>query len=520
MFNLAVILRESAASSPRRPAATWDGGSMTYAELDDLSDRFAGALTDRGVLLGQRVAVQLPNTAAFLVAYFGILKAGAVMVPLNVLLKTEEIAFHLGHSSARLLVTWAGVLEHALAGAAQAGVDDVVVVGEVVVAPSEAGAAGSPSVVPFASLLSAPPAVRPMADTGPDDTAVVVYTSGTTGVPKGAELTHFQLYMNADIPGRLFGVQADDVVVAALPLFHVFGLSSILNCALRFGASLSLVPRFSAEAVLTAVERDRATVFEGVPTMFTALLAHPGLAQADVSSLRIAISGGAAIPAAVFDAFEQRFGVTILEGYGLSETASSTTFNRSVDDRRIYSVGSPLWGTECEIWDEHDHRLPAGSEHVGEIVTRGFHTMKGYLDDPEATAAAFAHGWLHTGDLGYVDEDGYFFVVDRKKELIIRGGYNVYPREVEETLYRHPDVDEAAVVGIPDDRLGEEVLAFVALRAGAVVTADELITYCRDHLAGYKYPRVVDLRARLPKSATGKILKLELKAGLAVRATA
>jgi long-chain acyl-CoA synthetase len=221
--------------------------------------------------------------------------------------------------------------------------------------------------------------------------------------------------MNADIPGRLFGVQASDVVLAALPLFHVFGLSSAMNCAVRFGAALSLVPRFDPDTLLTSIARDGATVFEGVPNMFVALLTHPDLDRYDVSTLRIAVSGGAAIPAPILDAFEDRFGLIILEGYGMSETASTTTSNCSADDRRAYSVGKPIWGTECQVWDDQDRPLPSGSDHVGEIVTRGFHTMKGYLDDPDATAAAFCDGWLRTGDLGYRDHDGFFFIVDRKK---------------------------------------------------------------------------------------------------------
>ena len=510
MFNLAVILRESATTTPDKPVAVWAGGQMTYAELDDLSDRLAVALAERGVSAGERIGLQLPNSAPFLVAYFGILKAGAIVVPLNVLLKTQEVAYHLRDSSARALITWAGVMQHACAGAAQAGVRHVFVVGDI--APGEVP--GPVHVSPFDELVAAATQLRPLAATNADDTAVIVYTSGTTGRPKGAELTHFQLYMNADIPGRLFGVLADDVVLAVLPLFHVFGLSSVLDCAVRFGATVSLVPRFDPDTVLAAIERDRVTVFEGVPTMFIALLVHPALDSYDVSTLRIAISGGAAIPADVLDEFERRFGLVILEGYGLSETASTTTFNCSIDDRRIYSVGKPIWGTELQIWDEQGRSLPRGPEHVGEIVTRGFHTMKGYLGDPEATAAAFAGGWLHTGDLGYIDQDGFVFVVDRKKELIIRGGYNVYPREVEEVLYAHPDVVEAAVIGVPDERLGEEVLAVVALREGRQVSADELIDWCRERLAAYKYPRVIDLRDHLPKSATGKILKIELKGQL------
>lgn len=342
------------------------------------------------------------------------------------------------------------------------------------------------------------------------DTAAIVFTSGTTGVPKGAELTHIQLYMNADIPGRLFDVRADDVVLTILPMFHVFGMSSILNVAARFGCTLSLVPRFDARAALEAIQRDHVTIFEGVPTMFVAVLEHPELDRYDTSSLRVAISGGAAIPAHVLDAFEQRFGVIILEGYGLTETASTTTFNISAGERRAYSVGKPIWGTETQIWDERGNRLPPGREHVGELVTRGFHVMKGYHGQPEATAEAMAGGWLHTGDLGYVDEDGFFFIIDRKKELIIRGGYNVYPREVEEILYHHPAVAEAAVVGVPDARLGEEVAAYVSLKPGEPATRAELIAYCRDRLAAYKYPRYVEIRDALPKTANGKIAKLDL----------
>jgi long-chain acyl-CoA synthetase len=502
MFNLAVMLRESASATPAKPVALFDGGRLTYAELDGLSDRLAAGLQRHGVAPGDPVALQLPNVPQFLIAYFGILKAGAVAVPMNVLLKAPEVAFQLGDSGARLLITWAGVLDDAAKGAAQAGVGDVFVLG---------GGAGAETATPFERLLETAPADRPLAAREPNDTAVVIYTSGTTGRPKGAELTHFQLYMNADIPGRLFGIQAEDVVLTALPLFHVFGLSSILNIAVRFGATMSLIPRFEPGAVLAAIERDRITVFEGVPTMYVAILGHPELGRHDLSSLRVGISGGAALPAQVLDAFEQRFGVVILEGYGLSETASTTTFNRSATERRAYSVGKPIWGTETQVWDDQGQQLPPGRDNVGELVTRGFHVMKGYLSQPEATAEAFAGGWLHTGDLGYADEEGFLFIVDRKKELIIRGGYNVYPREVEEVLYAHPAVAEAAVVGVPDERLGEEVAAFVAVKAGRSLTEAELIAHCRERVAAYKYPRHVEFRDGLPKSATGKILKKLLR---------
>jgi long-chain acyl-CoA synthetase len=501
MFNVGVILRESASAAAGKPVVLYDGGRMTYAELDSLSDALAAGLVEFGVRPGEAVGLQLPNIPQFLVAYFGILKAGAVVVPMNVLLKSREVAFYLSDSRARLLITWGGIADEAAKGAAEAGVSDVFVVGE---APMGSSAAA------FADLLKPAPPRRPIAVRGPEDTAAIVYTSGTTGRPKGAELTHFQLYMNADIPGRLFDIQADDIVLTVLPLFHIFALSSILNIAVRFGCTLSLVPRFEPGAVLRAIERDRATIFEGVPTMYVGLLAHPELDTFDTSSLRVAISGGAAIPAKVLDAFEARFGVVILEGYGLSETASTTTFNRSVHERRTYSVGKPIWGTEVQIWDKDGRQLPPGRDHVGELVTRGFHVMKGYLNQPEATAEAFAGGWFHTGDLGYMDEDGFFFIVDRKKELIIRGGYNVYPREVEEVLYTHPAVAEAAVVGIPDERLGEEVKAFIAFKPGTSASDDELIEFCRERVAAYKYPRVVEVRDELPKSGTGKIAKLQL----------
>jgi len=501
MFNLALMLREAARATPGKPVALFDGGQMTYGELDALSDRLADGLLGLGLRPGDTVGVQLPNIPQFIVTYFGVLKAGGVVVPMNVLLKAPEVAYHLSDAKVRVLVTWAGVLEEAAKGAADAGVRDVFVVGE---APGGHAA-------PFAQLLAAPSAQRPFVGREPTDTAVVVYTSGTTGLPKGAELTHFQLYMDADIPGRLFDVQQDDVLVTVLPLFHVFGLSSLLNIAIRFGAALSLIPRFDPGTVLAAVQRDRATIFAGVPTMFMSLLAHPELDKYDMSSLRVAISGGAAIPAEVLDRFEERFGVAVLEGYGLSETAATATFNRSVSERRAYSVGKPIWGTEVQIWDDQGQPLPPGRENVGELVTRGFHVMKGYLDKPEATAEAFEGGWFHTGDLGYMDEDGFFFIVDRKKELIIRGGYNVYPREIEEVLYAHPAVAEAAVVGVPDNWLGEEVKAFVAVNPGQAVSADELIAHCKERVAAYKYPRSIEFRDELPKSATGKILKRELR---------
>jgi len=500
-FNLAAILSESARSAPDRPVAVFDGGQLTYRHLEMASDRVAANLAAAGIEPGDRIALQLPNIPQFLVAYFGILKAGAVVVPLNVLLRAPEVAFQLSDSGARVLITWEGVLAEAAKGGEAAGIGQIYAVGH---------AAGAGGALPFERLLEGASLPVEMVMRDPVDTAVIVYTSGTTGRPKGAELTHIQLYMNADIPGRLFGVRPDDVVITALPLFHVFGLSSILDCCVRFGATMSLIPRFSPAAVLAAVQRDRATIFEGVPTMFADLLSYPGLDDYDLSSLRVAISGGASIPAPVLDAFEERFGLVILEGYGMTETASTTTFNPSEAERRAYSVGKPIWGTETQVWDSGCRPLPPGPEHVGEVVTRGLHVMKGYLNQPEATANAFTGDWLHTGDLGYFDEDGFLFIVSRKKELIIRGGYNVYPSEIENVLHAHPAVAEAAVVGVPDERLGEEVMAVVIARGAVELRETELVAWCRERLAAYKCPRIYRFRSELPKNTLGKVLKDEL----------
>ena len=501
-LNLATILLESARSHPAKPAVIMNGRPTTYAELDAASDRFAVGLQQRGLSPGDAVALQLPNVPQFVVAYFGILKAGCVVVPMNVLYKAGEVEHVLRDSGARMVVTWAGSAEEAAKGAAGAGITDVAVL-------TPPGSPTSRAGRPFEELLAAGPAgAPPLVQTDPGDVAVVVYTSGTTGRPKGAELTHFQLLMNADTPGRLFGIRDDDVVLTVLPLFHVFGLSSILDVCVRFAATMTLVPRFDAG---DCARGDAARPGNGVRRR-----AHDVHRRAqrtrtstgyDLSALRVGVSGGAPIPAEVLDAFERRFGVVILEGYGMSETGATTTFNPSAEERRVYSVGKPIWGVDVQIWNADGRRLPPGREHIGELVVRGVNVMRGYRGDPAATAEAFAGGWFHTGDLGCVDEDGFIFIVDRKKELIIRGGYNVYPREVEDVLYAHPAVAEAAVVGIPDDRLGQEVKAVVVVKPGGRASAPELIEYVRERLASYKYPRVVEFRDALPKNAANKIVK-------------
>jgi long-chain acyl-CoA synthetase len=504
-LNIAYLLRESAKAHPDKPALLFDGGSLTFGQVDALSDQLAAGLRASGYGPGTAIGLQLPNIPQFVTAYFGILKAGCVVVPMNVLLKAPEIAFQLGDSQAAALITWAGTAEQAAKAAAAARVQHLYLVST----PGIEATVGEPLETLFAA--ADPNAPAPLEQCDPGDTAVLIYTSGTTGTPKGAELTHFQLLMNADTPGRLFGIRDDDVVLVVLPLFHVFGLSSQLNVCMRFGATMSLVPRFDPARVLEVIRRDRVTVFEGVPTMYIALLQQPDVSAQDVASLRVGVCGGASLPAEVLDAFEKKFGILILEGYGLTESASTTTFNISAAERRIYSVGKPIWGVDVQVWDDSDHVLPAGPDQVGEVVIRGVNVMKGYYRDPQATEAAFTRGWMRTGDLGYFDEDGFLFIVDRKKDLIIRGGYNVYPREIEEVIYTYPGVAEVAVVGVPDERLGEEVKAFVIPQPGVSLTQDEIREYVKERVAAYKYPRIVEFRSEVEHGPTGKILKTELR---------
>ncbi|MFL5909980.1 MAG: long-chain-fatty-acid--CoA ligase [Gaiellaceae bacterium] len=461
------------------------------------------AASPEGLRPGQTVAVQLPNVPQFLFAYFGILKAGLVMVPLNPLLRAPEVAYHLSDSDTALLITFDAYSTEATEAARQVGGIPVYMV--------SSGASTLPEGIRSFDELYRSPDSTEIAATSADDTAVLLYTSGTTGRPKGAELTHFQMYMACAVGGEAFGYRPEDVSLTVLPLFHVFGLSSTLNVAIRYGGSVVLLPRFEAAAALEALERRRCTVICGVPTMYIALL-HADVAGRDLSALRVGVSGGASIPGEVIRGFEEKFpGVVILEGYGLSETVALATFNRSAEDRRVLSIGKPMWGVDIRIVDEEDRELPPGPEHVGELVMRGHNVMKGYYKNPEATAEALRGGWFRTGDLAYRDSDGFLFIVDRKKDLVIRGGFNVYPREIEEVLHQHPDVTEAAVVGRPDERLGEEVVAYVTVRAGASTDPAELIEFCKQRLAAYKYPRAVHLLDELPRNATGKVLKTELR---------
>jgi len=463
VFNLATTLTESAFEHPEKFVCRSADRDISYRELDELTGRFAAALRASGLEPGDRVAVQLPNVPEFLVAWYGILKAGLVMVPMNPQLTATETEYLLTHSGAR---------RHFADPAEVAGLCDTAASGGGVAAASGGEVAA----------------------TAPGDTAVIIYTSGTTGRPKGAALSHFQLYMSSTVASETFGAVPEDVTLAVLPLFHVYGLSCSLVSPVRFGATMSLVRRFEIPAVLDAMERHRVSITLGVPTMYHALLTAE-LEDRDLSAFRVASCGGAPMPRALIEGFETKFGVTVLEGFGMSETGGS--------------IGKPLWGVQARIAGVEGR---TGPENVGELLIKGHVVMNGYHEDPAATAEAIVDGWLHTGDLGYRDEDGFFYIVDRIKDMIIRGGFNVYPREVEEVLYRHPAIREAAVLGRPDERLGEEVVAVVVLGPQAAeTTAEEIVAFCRASLAGYKCPREIRFVDRLPRNASGKVLKRALR---------
>ncbi|NKY16202.1 long-chain fatty acid--CoA ligase [Streptomyces somaliensis DSM 40738] len=484
----------SAAAHPDRPALRLGADELTFAELDDLSSRAAARLRALGTASGDRVAVLLPNSPVFAVLYYGILRAGAIVVPLNPALRAGEVEHCLDDAGAALLLAWHRDAQEAVEGARRTGTPHLVV-------------------EPRAFLDGLRAHRPPDRDEprSPADSAVVLYTSGTTGDPKGAELTHRNLRRNVDEGARVLRLGPTDVVFGGLPLFHSFGQVMGLNCAVSVGACLTLLPRFTPEDALSVIERDRVTVFLGVPTMYTLMLRlaqDPGSRPRDPSTLRVGLCGGSPMPVEVLHGFEEAFACAVLEGYGLSEASPLACVNRIDRERVAGTVGVPVDGVEMRVVDRAGRELPDGE--VGEIVIRGHNVMRGYWRRPRATAEAVRDGWLHTGDLGVRDARGDFRIVDRIKDLVIRGGCNVHPREVEEVLHAHPAVAEAAVVGVPHEVHGQEVAAAVVLRAGRSATPEELIGFVRERVAPFKYPRVVWITDHLPKGPTGKVLKREI----------
>ncbi len=494
MTNLSMNLVATARDHGDTVALRCGDDALTYAEFDAAAARVATLLEREGIEPGDRVGIMLGNTPAFALAFYGILRRGAIAVPMNPLLKAREVEFYLTNTGASALFATPMFADEARPAAEAAGsrlwlVDD----------------AG------LAELIADLPAQPSPVERGETDTAVILHTSGTTGKPKGAELTHGGLARNGEITARtLLGIEFGDVVMGCLPLFHVFGLTCGMNTSVLVGATLTLIPRFDPRTAVQVIERDKVTVFLGVPTMYAAMLSvAQDFGPSATATLRTCASGGASLPVRVLRDFEKTFGCMILEGYGLSETSPVASFNHPDRERKPGSIGTPIEGVRMRVVDGDGNEVATGEP--GEIQIAGHNIMKGYWNLPDATAAAIdEEGWFSSGDIGKKDDDGYYFIVDRKKDLIIRGGYNVYPREVEEVLYEHPAVAEAAVVGIPHDSLGEEIGAAVSLKPGTFADPAELIDFVKDRVAAYKYPRHIWILAELPKGATGKILRREI----------
>jgi long-chain acyl-CoA synthetase len=491
-MSLAHLLTDTAAQHGEHTAVKLDDVELTYQALDGASQLVAGLLASQGVQPGDRVGIMLPNVPYFPAVYYGVLRAGGVVVPMNPLLKGREVQFHLEDSGAKVLFAWHDFAEDGGKGAEAAGAE---LVG---VAPGE-----------FEKLLGEQEARPDIVDRDDEDTAVILYTSGTTGTPKGAELTHSNLRRNVEAATALFDMSPDDVVFGGLPFFHSFGQTCALNATISRGGTITLLPRFEPEKAFEVIQRDKVTILEGVPTMYSALINHPAGDACDTSSLRVCVSGGSALPGEVLRGFEEKFDAAILEGYGLSETSPVASFNHPDRERKVGSIGTPIEGVEMKVVDDDGKEVPQGE--VGEIAIKGHNVMKGYWQRDDATQEVMRDGWFHTGDMATIDDDGYFFIVDRKKDLIIRGGYNVYPREIEEVLYEHPAVAEAAVVGVPHGELGEEVGAAVTLKEGESVDEDTLRDFIKEQVAAYKYPRQIWFVDELPKGPTGKILKREIQ---------
>ena len=517
MLNLSMLLEDSARSFPDREALVLGPTRLTYAQVNAAANQVANLLVTRGIEPGDKVALSCPNLPYFPIVYYGALKAGAVVVPLNVLLKSREIGYHLKDADVKAYFCFEGTPELPMAAEGHAGLRQARGVEHFFVITGDP-AASSP-IDGTETLGQALAGMSPVFESvirEPGDTAVILYTSGTTGQPKGAELSHANTMMNVVANNRLVeSVPATDNHVVCLPLFHAFGATVQMHAGFSMAATLHLVPRFDASAVIDLMQRETITFFAGVPTMWWGLL-NALSGEVDVrrlaDNLRIGVSGGAALPVEILTRVKQSFGVDVLEGYGLSETSPTATFTDRRREPRPGSIGIPIWGVDLKLITP-DWSDVTGPDEVGEIAIRGHNVMKGYYGRPEATAEVIKDGWFRTGDLARRDADGYYYIVDRAKDLIIRGGFNVYPREIEEVLLTHPAVSLAAVVGVPHDSHGEEIKADVVPEPDSTLTAEELVAWSRDKMASYKYPRIVELVTNLPMTATGKILKRELSAG-------
>ncbi len=498
--SLSAQLAHTAERGPDRPALTLGDRTLTYADFDAAVSSLAGGLAEEGLAPGDRVALWMPNVPEFAITYFAISRAGGIVLPLSTLWGLEELSYILGNAEASAIV------------AAHLFDDTVRSLPERVPSLRRLIAWGDSKLTDalrLGDLMSRPPNPELHRSTSGNEPAVLIYTSGTTGRPKGATLTHMNLLSNARACEEVIEVGPDDRFLAVLPLFHSFGATVCMILPMILGAHSVLLPRFSPAEVLHALSACRITVFAGVPAMYTVLLGVRDDSACDLSALRICVTGGAPAPSKLITEFQRRFGAILVEGYGPTEASPVVSVNPPHGLQKIGSVGPPLPGVEVRVADEAGQMLPAGE--VGEVLVRGPNVMLGYWRAPEATTETVVGGWLHTGDMGQVDEDGYLYIVGRKKEMVIVAGMNVYPREVEDVIYQLPAVADCAVVGVPSERRGEDVKAFVVLRPGQCLSEDEIVEHCRGRLAAYKVPRAVDIVPDLPRSATGKVLKSALR---------
>lgn len=508
-MNLSSQLSLSAKTYRDKPAFIFEGKETSYGELDVLINKFADSLQQLGVKKGDHLALVLGNSPYFVIALYGAMRAGATVIPVNPIYTPDEIGYILNNGDVKTIVTFDLLLPLIeKMNPALPGVEHIISC-ETPESKLDASALSiSTKLKSFTNLISSSVSEPVPVELDEEDVAVILYTSGTTGKPKGAMLTHKNLFSNASDVGSYLKMNNTDKVVATLPMFHVFCLTVSLNAPLISGATLLIVPRFSPAEIFKLVKTYEATLFAGVPTMYNFLLQHEGGNVEDLESLRLCISGGASMPVALLKGFEQKFQVVVSEGYGLSEASPVTSFNPLNRPRKAGSIGTNILNVENKVVNELGEEVPCGQ--VGELIVKGPNVMKGYYKMPEETAHTIRDGWLYTGDLATMDEEGYFTIVDRKKDMVIVGGYNVYPREVEEVLYNHPGVVEVAVVGVPDPNQGEAVKCFVVLKDQSL-TEEGLKEYCREHLAKYKVPSTIEFLEELPKNTIGKILRRALK---------
>lgn len=512
-MNLVSSVHQQAVQQPDKIAYHFMGKDTTYGEFEFAVGRFAKGLQELGVEKGDHVAFLLGNTPHYLIALYATMRLGATAIPINPIYTPDEISYILHNGDVKAVIALDALLPLVEKGVQAFPQVTSFIICETTADTAEKIAALSQEAKVKTHLFTqvianVSDSLQPV-EVADDDNAIILYTSGTTGTPKGAMLTHENIYSNARDVAHYLGYKADDRIIATLPVFHVFALTVVANAPLLSGATVLLAPRFSPTEIFALAREQKATVFAGVPTMYNFLYQLPEGNPEDFSTIRLAISGGASLPVALLHNFEKKFNVRVSEGYGLSEASPVTCFNPLDRDRKAGSIGTSICNVENKVVDVNGQEVPVGE--VGELIVRGPNVMKGYYKLPEETAMAIRDGWLYTGDLAKVDEEGYFYIVDRKKDMIIVGGFNVYPREVEEVLFAHNNIVEAAVIGYPDPNLGEAVHAYVVLKEVAATSTEDLLAYCTKHMVKYKVPKVIEIMDELPKNTTGKILRRSLK---------